>query len=186
MKKFGLSVLLALLLGMFGPAHADVYLPLTVSGTFESGAVVTGSFDLDTTNLSIPTAINVNIHSTATTPPPFPRMPAVDFTSLRTADSFLLGNSPGILVLTFFTADMNEALLLEFVPTLTGAMPFLPGGFTTVEDLLNENNYSAVSGSVNLASAVPEPSTWAMMLLGFCGIGAMTYRRKSKPALMAS
>jgi hypothetical protein len=33
-------------------------------------------------------------------------------------------------------------------------------------------------------SAVPEPSTWAMMLLGFGGFGFMAYRRKSKPALM--
>jgi PEP-CTERM motif len=35
-------------------------------------------------------------------------------------------------------------------------------------------------------SAVPEPSTWAMMLLGFAGVGFMAYRRKSKPALMAA
>jgi hypothetical protein len=32
--------------------------------------------------------------------------------------------------------------------------------------------------------AVPEPSTWAMMLLGFVGLGFMAYRRKS--ALVAS
>jgi hypothetical protein len=37
-----------------------------------------------------------------------------------------------------------------------------------------------------LTSAVPEPSTWAMMLLGFAGIGFMAYRRKSQPALMAA
>ncbi len=36
----------------------------------------------------------------------------------------------------------------------------------------------------SMASAVPEPSTWAMMILGFGGIGFMAYRRKSKPALM--
>lgn len=35
------------------------------------------------------------------------------------------------------------------------------------------------SGIVNV-SAVPEPSTWAMMILGFAGIGSMAYRRKSK------
>ena len=29
-------------------------------------------------------------------------------------------------------------------------------------------------------SAVPEPSTWAMMILGFAGVGFMAYRRKSK------
>jgi hypothetical protein len=45
-----------------------------------------------------------------------------------------------------------------------------------------------VSGSVTpeVVVAVPEPSTWAMMILGFCGLGFMAYRRKSKPALMAA
>jgi hypothetical protein len=32
---------------------------------------------------------------------------------------------------------------------------------------------------------VPEPSTWAMLLLGFFGVGFMAYRRKSKRGLMA-
>jgi hypothetical protein len=27
-------------------------------------------------------------------------------------------------------------------------------------------------------AAVPEPSTWAMMILGFCGVGFLTDRRK--------
>jgi hypothetical protein len=35
-------------------------------------------------------------------------------------------------------------------------------------------------------SAVPEASTWAMMILGFAGIGFMAYRRKFKPFLMAA
>ena len=38
-----------------------------------------------------------------------------------------------------------------------------------------------------LQGGVPEPSTWAMMILGFGGVGFMAYRRKSKkPALMAA
>jgi PEP-CTERM motif len=41
-----------------------------------------------------------------------------------------------------------------------------------------------VAGTV--AGGVPEPSTWAMMILGFAGIGFMAYRRKSKPALIAA
>jgi hypothetical protein len=32
-------------------------------------------------------------------------------------------------------------------------------------------------------TSVPEPATWAMMILGFAGIGFMAYRRTSKPAL---
>jgi hypothetical protein len=38
----------------------------------------------------------------------------------------------------------------------------------------------------SLSVAVPEPSTWAIMILGFAGVGFMAYRRKSKPALMAA
>jgi hypothetical protein len=33
--------------------------------------------------------------------------------------------------------------------------------------------------------AVPEPSTWAMMILGFAGVGCMTYRRKRQVAALA-
>jgi len=35
-------------------------------------------------------------------------------------------------------------------------------------------------------SGVPEPSTWAMMILGFAGVGFMVYRRKPKLALQAA
>jgi hypothetical protein len=31
-------------------------------------------------------------------------------------------------------------------------------------------------------TAVPEASTWALMILGFAGVGFMAYRRNSRPA----
>jgi PEP-CTERM motif len=34
-------------------------------------------------------------------------------------------------------------------------------------------------GSIN---SVPEPSTWAMMILGFAGVGFMAYRRRNQSA----
>jgi hypothetical protein len=37
--------------------------------------------------------------------------------------------------------------------------------------------------STTYTPAVPEPSTWAMMILGFAGVGFMAYRRKSQPSL---
>lgn len=37
--------------------------------------------------------------------------------------------------------------------------------------------------TITISSAVPETSTWAMMILGFAGVGFMAYRRKVKPAL---
>jgi hypothetical protein len=44
----------------------------------------------------------------------------------------------------------------------------------------------AFSVSGETVADVPEPSTWAMMILGFAGIGFMAYRQKSKPALMTT
>jgi PEP-CTERM motif len=47
-------------------------------------------------------------------------------------------------------------------------------------------NSSLPQVEVIATPAVPEPSTWAMMILGFAGVGFMAYRRKSKPAFMAA
>ena len=52
---------------------------------------------------------------------------------------------------------------------------FTPSGETTTA--------GTVSSEV---AAVPEPSTWAMMILGFFGVGYMAYRRKAKPTFMAA
>jgi PEP-CTERM motif len=38
----------------------------------------------------------------------------------------------------------------------------------------------AIDGNVTTL-AVPEPSTWAMMLLGFAGLGYAGYRRTKEP-----
>jgi hypothetical protein len=37
-----------------------------------------------------------------------------------------------------------------------------------------------------VANAVPEPSTWAMMMLGFCGLGMMAYRRQNQTGIRAA
>jgi PEP-CTERM motif len=42
--------------------------------------------------------------------------------------------------------------------------------------------FSDVFGPTTFTAAVPEPSTWAMMILGFCGLGFMAYRRKQSGA----
>ena len=41
---------------------------------------------------------------------------------------------------------------------------------------------SAGYGGTLSVSAVPEPSTWAMMILGFFGVGFMAYRRRNQTA----
>ena len=46
-----------------------------------------------------------------------------------------------------------------------------------------ENWYGFTVGTV---APVPEPSTWAMLLLGFAGLGYMAYRRNTKAGLRAA
>jgi hypothetical protein len=36
-----------------------------------------------------------------------------------------------------------------------------------------------------VTAAVPEPSTWAMMILGFAGVGFMAYRRKQNGSALS-
>jgi hypothetical protein len=47
----------------------------------------------------------------------------------------------------------------------------------------DNNNPNVLLHTVSgIMSAVPEPSTWAMMILGFAGIGFMGYRRRDQAA----
>jgi PEP-CTERM motif len=66
-----------------------------------------------------------------------------------------------------------------FDPTLNDTYEIVlqAGGLT------DEINVQVGSG---FTAAVPEPSTWAMMILGFCGIGFTAYRRKSKLSTLAA
>jgi PEP-CTERM motif len=50
---------------------------------------------------------------------------------------------------------------------------------------INPAGFDWSEGVIGTASVapVPEPSTWAMMLLGFAGICFMAYRRKSAPSI---
>ena len=53
--------------------------------------------------------------------------------------------------------------------------------FTTVDVLRDRQNAFEFS----LGSGVPEPSTWAMLALGFAGLGYAAFRRNSKKGQMA-
>jgi hypothetical protein len=51
--------------------------------------------------------------------------------------------------------------------------------------LLVDGNGRFSTTTFDTVAAVPEPSTWGMMILGFAGIGFMTYRRRSSAAVAA-
>jgi hypothetical protein len=59
---------------------------------------------------------------------------------------------------------------------------FLDPLFSIDPNFAGASNYSIETsfGIGNAVGAVPEPSTWAMMIFGFAGVGFTAYRRKSK------
>jgi len=61
-----------------------------------------------------------------------------------------------------------------------------PGNMVTGVDRSGEITWSNNFGvydttfSITIASPVPEPTTWAMLIVGFAGVGFMAYRRRSQ------
>ena len=99
--------------------------------------------------------------------------------------AFVVGpvfSSPIITISTFFNA---QAYNFSCFTGIQGCLPDPPwpdpAGTTSVDlELQNPDLFSFG------APGVPEPSTWAMLLVGFAGIGFMAYRRKNKMALSAA
>lgn len=69
---------------------------------------------------------------------------------------------------TFTATSTSSNNLLDFY--------FTSGSYPAKDVLLADVNISAV----------PEPSTWAMMILGFLGVGFMAYRRKQSGAAVSA
>jgi hypothetical protein len=63
------------------------------------------------------------------------------------------------------------------------------GNFFVADILCGQTGCTGKTGDVDVStsavstSAVPEPSTWAALILGFAGIGLVTYRRKREIAV---
>ncbi|QHO76640.1 hypothetical protein ACH79_32435 [Bradyrhizobium sp. CCBAU 051011] len=69
----------------------------------------------------------------------------------------------------FFTLQSGGGEIIQSVSILA-----LNGGF--FDDVRQER----LGGVQTISGAVPEPSTWAMMILGFFGVGFLAYRRRNQ------
>jgi hypothetical protein len=94
------------------------------------------------------------------------------------------GNQNDIMV-TFGSAFDGYDLTTAIGP-INGPGFFVDTTFATTGGVFSLQSLNGNTTFTATIAAVPEPSTWAMMILGFAGIGFMAYRRKSKPALMAA
>jgi PEP-CTERM motif len=114
--------------------------------------------------------------------------------------------------LSYASSDLSFTIMPSATTSITGSITStgaIPTGFSILalstpirevifEQSADDTNFHVTEDHLegpatqdfgtNLVStaAVPEPSTWAMLLLGFAGIGVLAYRRNTKPALTAA
>lgn len=185
---------LAAAIAVSGPASAAV-LTYDVSGRFEnrsgsyysalSGGSFTGTFVAPSNTFPLAPSTykylhNFQINLYTANGSLFSRL------SSSTSGSYLeiSDNNLGIYggeQITFLANGTNFLQLIVPV-TFNGTGSIIPGLHTSYAEVGTNYAYLA-TGNVAVEAGVPEPSTWAMMLLGFAGVGFMAYRRKAKLAL---
>jgi hypothetical protein len=85
-----------------------------------------------------------------------------------------------VQLLTFSVADAGLLSASTFAATSGGTSAFFAADITSLVPGRDLPNTGAVGG-LTISTAIPEPSTWAMMILGFMGVGFLAYRRRGQP-----
>jgi hypothetical protein len=117
--------------------------------------------------------------------------PTLSFLSAFTQNSLTAGMT--VQELTFFDSANGLFSISGGTVTALASMSFSATGASSTTSFLNSGSgpYSITeeyiitanqAGSANstIVVSVPETSTWAMMILGFLGVGFMAYRRKDR------
>jgi len=167
-------------------ANASVTIGGTGSSCTGSGCVAGGSTATVTDNVGIPNKVEFDDTNAST--------------GTQTA-YFNFFVSPTMLGTFSATVATNPASTVTLLELLTGGTMSTPGGSLVTSTpgtqltwgSLTANTWYTFRYTANMSTGgdisgtasfypVPEPSTWALMLLGFGGIG-MAMRRRRRPAL---
>jgi hypothetical protein len=194
---YGLGPVITPGIGVFSVGQgAGTYDVGTNTSTFTlSGAITGGSAGYNSGTYAF-----VTTYAGSDTPAPGPNAPLAQSNPSNTNEFQYFFLDPS----TTMTLDLFGTPTGDHVIPLVDAGNFLGPGFSflftnptctgvspcdqnTVGVTLGATIFGPVdiSASFTATSAVPEPSTWAMMILGFAGIGAMTYRRRKSAMLTA-
>jgi hypothetical protein len=100
--------------------------------------------------------------------------------TVTNGQTFTVGHDDGLTLVINGVTVVNQPLPTSFANTpytWTGA-----SGTYAFELVYGEccGTPARLQVSLPLQTAVPEPSTWAMMILGFAGVGFLAYRRRNQ------
>ena len=167
---------LALMVGALNLSAADAgVLSFAANGLFDGGYTLGGTVTIDNT-LGTVVASNLTISGAPALPSPdsFTTILAAVPTGGGTFD-FNVEDGAG----NIFSSGLTAPTLVGFTGGVFCSIQTANACGSALEDFSNSFSiYSLQSGTLSLTAAVPEPSTWALMILGFCGLGVMARRRK--------
>lgn len=155
------------------PAHGAT-LAWTLSGvTFSDGGTASGTFSTDSTTGQL---LSYNIATTAGT--------ILGAFTYDASSSFKYGDNifgPNSFIITNNSPFAQPYLMLSFVSPLTS------GGTNALQaessyECMNCIPYRTVVSGFATTGAVPEPSAWALLILGFGAVGAGMRQRKTRIA----
>jgi hypothetical protein len=112
-------------------------------------------------------------------------LPGLMFNGVVEITSFQQSVSTNLTSIGFDAVDSADGL------SAAGFLYFTPSGqiaalFHAPDPLFEPWPFATITGTVVIKPTnVPEPSTWAMMLLGFAGLGFAGYRRSRRAAAFA-
>ena len=117
----------------------------------------------------------------------------IAYSGLKNSFGLYWGSVDTYNSLTFYNGDNSVATITgaEVDPPMNangGQTDYASNGYVLITGLPQFDRVVAASSSNsfefdNVVAGVPEPSTWAMLLLGFAGLGYAAYRRGGKSRL---
>jgi hypothetical protein len=180
LTKYVAAAAAALALGVSASSAGASIIDWTLSNlVFDDGGVATGTFSTDSTTGDV-TAFDI-VTTAGTTLPAFTYDSSTSFLFANNAfgpNSFILAN-----------ADLTRYINLEFVNALTSTgvdqlilgQPYGAPGYLMAGSW-DCDNCNSVRGAISgeAISGTPEPGAWALMLVGFGGLGVMLRASRSR------
>lgn len=179
-SKFVYGLIAFLMGSSVGPGAKATIVDLPTNGSIE----IVGPFNSEPPFGPLPIVIELSFTAGAQIPPLYPSLQESGFQAQTTISGGLFpvqlydcGDNVGGPCLGPAENDMGGVFVSSAANTLTITSSIFLIGSTSgpTSFLLTADLPDGFS-----VTAVPEPSTWAMLLIGFAGIGFMAYRRKNK------